>query len=317
MKLFSRLLIALISIICLHTNPIEMFAQTNDVNNSGEGSILSKDANLNAMLDEEQAQNSNPYLKYNKNSIKPIPEADILFRQRVWREIYLKERKNKPFFARNREITKFIIQGVKEGVLVPYRDESLTERMSKEQFLENLSLPKDEGLLAQEKALGFTEDSGWGDKKSSANKKEVKNKQVDEFLPNEVTTLELMEDIIFDKRKSEFIYDIQTIKLIIPADKFPTGLRKEIGTFRYKDLAAYFDSKSQEAIWVNVKNSAGNKKLNEAITLRLFDSRIVKTENPDDLTVEDIYNKSPKDHLYASQKIEEELIELQQFVWEG
>jgi gliding motility associated protien GldN len=315
MKLFSRLSIALIGIICLHTSQVGVLAQINDINNSVGKTTISRDTDESSVLDGEQAQNNNPYLKYNKNSIKIIPEADILFRKRVWREIYLKERKNKPFFARNREITKFIIQGVKEGVLVSYKDETFTEEMSKEQFLENLSLPKEEGLSSQEKTLGFTEDNGW-DSKKSTDKKEATNKQVDEFLPNEITTLEIMEDLIFHKRESTFIYDIQSIKLIIPAEKFPTGLRKTVGTFKYKDLAAYFDSKPKEAIWVNVKNNAGNKKLTEAIELRLFDSRIVKIENPDDRTVEDIYNKTPREHLYASQKLEEQLIELEQFLWE-
>ncbi|WP_238541596.1 type IX secretion system ring subunit PorN/GldN [Candidatus Amoebophilus asiaticus] len=312
-KLFSRLPITLIGVICLHTSLSVVFAQTN---NSEERSTLSDNPTLQTKVDEVQTQEDNPYLQYNENSVIPISEADILFRRRIWREIYLKERKNKPFFARNREITKFIIQGVKEGILIPYKDESLNEKMTKEQFLENLSLPKEEDLSAQEKALGFTEDNGWGDKKAPADKKAVKDKHVDEFLPNEITTLELMEDIIFHKRESTFIYDIQTIKLIIPAEKFPTGLRKTVGTFKYKDLAAYFDSKPKEALWVNVKNNAGNKKLTDAIQLRLFDSRIVKVEDPDDRTVEDIYSKTPKDHLYASQKLEEDLIELEQFIWE-
>jgi gliding motility associated protien GldN len=312
-KLFSRLSIALIGIISLYTNLSVALAQTNS---SEVGGAIYNNPNLQNEVDEEHVQGNNPYLEYNKNSVNPIPEADILFRRRVWREIYLQERKNKPFFARNREITKFIIQGVKEGTLIPYKDESLTEKMTKEEFLENLRLPKEESLSAQEKALGFTEDNGWEDKKATADKKVAKEKQVDEFFPNEITTLEFMEDIIFNKRESAFIYDIQTIKLIIPAKKFATGLRKTVGTFKYKDLAAYFDSKPKEAIWVNVKNNAGNKKLTEAIQLRLFDSRIVKMEDPDDRTVEDTSTKTPKGHLYASQKLEEALIELEQFIWE-
>jgi gliding motility associated protien GldN len=319
MKLFTRLPILLLSIICLKGVISGIVAQTADTNNSQEATTPGAHAAAKTVLDQEQDQTNNPYLEYNKNSIHPIPEPDILFRKRIWREIYLKEKKNKPFFARGKEITKFIIDGVKQGILVPYKDEKLDEKITKEQFLENLALPQQEALSAHEKALGFTEDSGWDNKKVSTtdNKTKSKEKEVEEFLANEITTLEVMEDLIFDKVKSIFLYDVQTIKLIIPAEKFPTGLRKTVATFRYKDLAAYFDSKPKEALWINVKNSAGNIKLTEAIERRLFDSRIVKIENPDDLTVDDIYNKTPKQSLYASQALEEELIELDQFLWEN
>jgi len=193
--------------------------------------------------------------------------------------------------------------------------------LTKEQFLENLRIPQQETLSAHEKALGFADDSGWDDKKAPAGgKKDAQAKEkeaLEEFLPNEITTLELVEDLIFNKVSSTFVHDIQTIKLIIPAEKFPTGLRKTVGTFRYKDLVAYFDSKPKEALWINVQNSAANMKLTEAIELRLFDSRITKIENPDDKAIEDIYNKTPKQSLYASQELEEKLIELDQFLWEN
>lgn len=319
MKLFIQLSIGLLlNMLCLTAGFTKVVAQASDANNSQE-SISSPHSGAKTVLDEEQEQTNNPYLEYNRNSINPIPEPNILFRKRVWREIYLKERKNKPFFSREKEITKLIIEGVKEGALTPYTDEKLTTAMTKEQFLENLSLPHQEALSEQEKALGFTEDAGWEAKKDvKANDKDKpKEKEGEYFLPNEVTTLEIMEDVIFHKVHATFVYDIQTVKLIIPADKFPTGLRKVVATFKYKDLAAYFDSKPKEALWINMKNNAANIKLTEAMELRLFDSRIIKIENPDDLNVDDIYNKTPKHNLYASQQLEEQLIELEQFLWEN
>jgi len=318
--LFTRLSIVLVSMLCLDSVPQKVTAQVPDPNNSQEGNISGSHTSAKTVLDEEQEDINNPYLEYNPNSVNPIPVPNILFKKRIWREIYLQERKNKPFFSRNKEITKFIIDGVKEGRLVPYKDEKLIEKMTKEEFLENLRLPQHEALSAHEKALGFADDSGWDDKKTTtSDKKDEKAKEVvvEEFLPNEITTLELVEDLIFNKVSATFIYDIQTIKLIIPAEKFPTGLRKTVGTFRYKDLAAYFDSKPKEALWVNVKNSAANIKLTEAMELRLFDSRITKIDNPDDKAIEDIYNKTPKQSLYASQELEEQLIELDQFLWEN
>ena len=185
--------------------------------------------------------------------------------------------------------------------------------MTQAQFFENLSLPG-EGISSDDvKTLEFTDDAAWGgDYASSAS--DAHREQ--HFLPNEITTLELMEDIIFDKVQAKLIHDIQTIKLIIPADKLPTKICKVVGTFKYKDLYNYFNNKPKEAVWVNVANNAGNIKLTEAFELRLFSARIVKRENPEDANIEDIYNKTPEEALYASHKFEEELIELEHFLWE-
>jgi gliding motility associated protien GldN len=314
MRLFSLLLIGLLQILCfspyMWAETVPAMNTSQEASPQGEGDFQTPPVE---QTEPGPGDKNNPYLEFNPNSVGPIPQPYIMFKKRVWREIYLKERQNRPFFTRDKEITKLIIEGVKSGVLTPYTNDSLAIEMPIEQFFENLGLPKEEGLSADEKALGFTDDAGWDNKKAPTSV--VREEEY--FFPNEITTLELMEDVIFDKMSSRLIYDIQCIKLIIPADKFPTGLRRVVATFKYKDLAAYFDSMPKEAVWVNVKNNAGNIKLTEAFELRKFSSRIVKIENPDDANVDDIYNKTPKSGLIASQQLEEELIELEYFLWEN
>eukprot|EP01132_Coremiostelium_polycephalum_P000275 gene275-360_t len=253
-RTFNPWTILLISTLTLSVSPSQVLAD--------DPGVVKEDLSATntpklAPSDKDEQSTMNAYMSYNKNSLYSIPEAAIIFRTRIWREIYLKERKNKPFFSKNKEITKLIIDGVKEGKLTPYQDETLAETMTNEQFITNLRLPAEEVLSEQEKAMGFGEEqANWGDKKSTTTSQQAEEPIADEFLPTEVTTLELMEDLIFDKRTSSFIHDIQTIKLIIPADKFPTGLRRTVGTFKYKDLVAYFNSKPTEAVWVNVQNDA-------------------------------------------------------------
>ncbi|MCG8340654.1 MAG: gliding motility protein GldN [Cytophagales bacterium] len=253
---------------------------------------------------------------YNPNSINPIHESDIMLQKRIWLRMDLKEKQNKPFFSFRREITKFIIEGVDQGLLTPYENDSLQVEMTKEVFRENLKRPEEEGGLSEEeKALGFTEvdDTDWGDSDQNSLPQE---QTVSYFQPQEISVLEIMEDWIFDRRRSKLVYDIQSIKLIIPEEKFETGLFKVVGTFKYKDLATYFDSMPKEAIWVNPYNSAENRKLTEAFTLRLFSARIVKVENPDDDPLEQIYNKSPEEGIMASQWMEEKLIAEESNLWE-
>jgi gliding motility associated protien GldN len=289
------------------------------MNNSQEAQLSSSTA-VQQNTAEEQEPSNNPYLDYNQYSVHPIPQPHILFRKKIWREIYLKEPKNKPFFAKGQEITKFIVEGIKEGAIIPYSDETFTRPMTKEQFLEQISLPKEGGeVSAEEKALGLTTDDLWGDKGATRKETSIKEDGFagEFFMAHELTILEIMEELIFNKVSATFIHDVQAVTLVIPAEKFPTGLRRIVATLKYKDLVAYFGSKPKEAVWVNVKNNAANMPFAEAIELRLFDSRIVKVENPDNLTLEDTYNKLPNEHLYAAQEIEEQLMELDQFLWEN
>jgi gliding motility associated protien GldN len=271
-------------------------------------------------------------LEFNENSVRPIRESDILLKKRVWRRVDLKEKQNKPFFAYNNEISKILIEAVKAGVLTPYANDSLKTRMSREDFIENLQMPNaGGGLTEEEKAMGFTQEtnagwdtnSGW-DNNAANNKADTANNAgqaaagpaANEFLPRQITTLELMEDMIFDKRRSRLYWDVQAVKLIIPAKEFETGLLREVATFKYKDVEALFRSMPGEAIWFNPHNNAGHMNLADAFTLRLFSGRITKVSNPDDSELVDIYTRSPKDGLMASQWVEMQLLELEHELWE-
>ncbi|MEL7062509.1 MAG: gliding motility protein GldN [Bacteroidota bacterium] len=246
-----------------------------------------------------------PSTAVNPNSLKPIPESEILMRKKVWREIDFLVKPNKPFFAYQKEITKSIIEGVQAGQLTPYKDEEFLDPMTQGEFLENLKLPEGD-------AQTFTadDDDDWGE--DSPQKDGPKEEASDSFLPNEVSIIEIMEHWIFDKVRSQQDYDIQYFKLIIPASKFETGLRRVVGIFKYKDLAHYFDE--HKVFWVNVDNSAGHLTMTTAFEKRLFLSRITKVENPDNLALADIY-KTPKAEAKASQRIEEELLEKEYFLW--
>ena len=282
---------------------------------------------------ETAAQETENYV--NHNSTAGIPDYDIMYKKRLWRRMDLREKQNRPFFAYNNEISKHIIEAVKAGVLFPYKNDSLETRMSKEEFLENLKMPGvDAGLTEEEKAMGFSEEDdagwggdGWGDEESAdggdawgeegaGDASEGASSSDEYFFANNVVLLEIMEDWVFDKRRSRLFYDIQSISLKLPAENFDSGLEKTIGTFKYKDLDNLFRSMPEEAIWFNPQNSAEHKNLADAFMLRLFSARLIKVSNPEDDYIADIYNRTPKDGLIASQRIEEELLELEHELWE-
>ena len=258
---------------------------------------------------------------YDENSLRPVHEDYMMYKRRVWRRMDLREKQNKPFFAAGNEITKIIIEAVKDGRLYPYKSDSLNERMSKEQFLENLKTPDSEiGLTEEEQEMGFGDDtgtgwgtdtdSGWGDTQAST------APVVNEFFANEITLMNIVEDVFFDKIRSRQYYDIKAVELIIPPDKIPTGLERKVATFRYKDLAQLFRNMPNEAIWFNPINGAQHRNLADAFLLRLFNARIIKVENPDNLQIIDIYGGNPKQGLYASKQMEYKLMEYEHDLWE-
>lgn len=258
---------------------------------------------LRAAAQAEDTPSTDPRDQTNPNSIYKIPRARILFKQRVWREIHCEEPANRPFFAKGREITKIIFEGIKNGHLTPYKDEEFKEAMTQEEFWERLKHPGEDAPGHKEAEFDQEDDWGDGDKKEQS---ETTEENADYFFPHEVSVLEIMEDRIYDKLKGEMLNDIQAIQLIIPAKKFETGLRREVGILKFKDLYEYFKKLTDKAVWVNENNSARNLNLAEAFERRLFHSRIVKVENAEDATLEDIYKEK---YLEVARNLETRFIE--------
>lgn len=264
---------------------------------------------------------------YNYNSVRPIRRADIMYSKTVWLRMDLQEKQNEPFFAANNEIPKVIIDAVKAGVLRPYKNDSLSQRMSIQTFLDNLKLPGvgDDGG-GELGGFGGDEDFGggdswggggdsWGGDDSASDSGGAEDVGSDEFFPKQINLLEFKEDILFDKKRSRMFHDIQSIKLIIPADLFPSGIEKELATFSYKELVENVFVDNPSALWYNPKNTGENRNLSDAFDLRLFSARVVKYSNPKDNMIDDIYNGNQKLSLAKSQEYEHWMLEYESNLW--
>lgn len=301
----------------------------NNILKCGVGAVaLSCCVSLSVHAQEE------PNNGYNPNSLRPIHEADQLYSTRVWRRVDLREKQNKPFFSENRQITKVIIEAVMNGTLYPYTNDSLNTRMSKEQFIENMTIPTDDlGPTEDEIAMGFgqeTQDSGWGDAWGDSNSgqgAEGTNTGTSAptaassgpllFAPRDVTVLEIMEDVIFDKHRGRQYYDIQSVTMVLPPENFPeTGLLRQVASFKYTDLVRVFEENPETAVWVNPQNNSKHLNLKHAFDLRLFSSRIVKYSNPDDEYIIDMVDGERRQALLKSMDYEYQMLEREHQLWE-
>ncbi|MFM6937159.1 MAG: gliding motility protein GldN, partial [Aquirufa sp.] len=181
------------------------------------------------------AQAQEKPLPPNQNSVRPIDESSIHYKARLWRRMDLNEKINQPFFSVNNEISKFILDWVKAGVLTPYANDSLLTKLTPEQFQDNLKMEEQSeqaALSDAEKAAGFGAegaapktagtDDGWGGaaKPAGAPAKDAFEQKpavaaVSYYFPKELSILEIREDAIIDRRRSRLYFDIQSISLII------------------------------------------------------------------------------------------------------
>jgi hypothetical protein len=285
---------------------------------------------------QETSVNPNP------NSAHPIDEADIQYRAQIWRRMDLNEKINQPFFAENNQISKFLIDGVKAGVLTPYSNDSLNTKLSLEQFLDRLKLKgklENGGLTSEEIAAGFGGDAkaaapassgggaddGWGTKKTETSKAE--KPAVDDFdkgpivagveyyIPKQLSILEIKEDAIIDRKRSRLYFDIQAITLKIPAAQSDAGLEDIVASFRFKDVYKFFKN-NPNCIWFNSTNEMQHRNMADAFDLRFFSARIIKKGNAANKDIFDQFGDG-KEALKKSQKLEQQLQDKEAEMWEN
>ncbi|MCS7017742.1 MAG: gliding motility protein GldN [Cytophagales bacterium] len=254
---------------------------------------------------------------YNSNSLRPIRNSDQLFKKTLWWLIDLREKQNKPFLAKNTEITKVIIEAVTQGILRPFVNDSLKTRLSYDDFMKKITREAaNDGLTEEEKALGFgVEDDagGWGDEFSSDNSSA--SNLPDRYLPRDFYLIELKEDLIFDKKRSRMYHDIQAITIILPADKNTKGVDIPIASFMYKELVENAFKDHPDAIWFNNANPKEHRNFAEAFDLRLFAGHLVKYSNSEDASIEEIYG-GQREAMYAALQIEYALLDFETQLWE-
>jgi hypothetical protein len=350
----------------------------------GTATLLAVATGSATAQERDETRGNNPL------SVRSINENDIMMKKTLWRRIDLRETQNASMFSKNNEISKYLMDAVKAGLLDAYDNDSVKTKLTAEKFQQRLIQPNtgDGGLSKEEIEAGFgadgkpaatagndgwgapvkpgakpaakPADDGWGTpakkpaaaatavaepvsndgwgptpKKKSIAKGKSKGKKTqpivemkkdtvavakpavisgDEYFPKELSILEVKEDWIFDRKRSRLYYDIQTVTLILPADKNPAGLEIPVASFKYKDLDKLFRSDPKKFIWYNPQNQAQHKNLADAFDLRLFYGRIIKVSNPGDRDLMGLYGD--KEGLLKSYQTEYELMETEHGLWE-
>lgn len=252
---------------------------------------------------------------YNPNSSTPISEDNVMYRNSIIRRINLLEKQNKPFFSDKRELSRLIIEAIKEKKVQPYQ-------------------PTENPL-----STGFETEYAMDFEKTYKELTEYYDDETGTVMirPSELFLVDLKEELVFDRQRSRMYWDTQSITLVMPQG---TNLDTYLGersmvTIKYKDFMQYLTEKYQEsleigtleaveAMWYNPENQKQHVSLAEAFKLRLFSSRILKIANADNKYLSDIaideYGadspETPNRILYASQELKYNLMEFEHGLWE-
>jgi gliding motility associated protien GldN len=274
--------------------------------------------------------------QYNPNSINPIALYEQHYKVRVWRNIDLLEKQNKGFFAKNGEISKIIMDAITSGELVDiYVSDSLTTKMSKEDFMKRLQQEQatdypqwdpakdfytDDIITYNGKNYRALQDSRGANPETAADSwTGTSEGKALNYVSSDVSNIQLMEDVIFDRRRSRLYYDMQALELSVPGSKTKTGFNQSLGWVKYKDVEKIFRAHPKKAVWFNRHNTAQNKNFADALLLRLFWGAITKVQNPDNETILETYlaNGRPyREAVWATEWMEIELMEKEHNLWE-
>jgi gliding motility associated protien GldN len=265
---------------------------------------------------------------FNKYSVRPIHESDVMYQKTIIRAMDLREKQNKPMFSQNRWITKLIIEAVKRGDITPYTTDSLQEggKLTIDEFSKAMSIggavptTMEVQDAIQNKINDGSLDPNTQDTTGTFDKtlaELVAASGAGEFMPRDLYQMEIKEFIIFDKQRSRMYYDIHSVTIKIPADHPDNkkGIELVVASFEYKELLEKAFKDNPNAIWYNPQNDAQHKTLADAFELRLFSSYIIKVSNPSDAMLQDIYG-DPERGIMASQWAAFELLEYEHNLWE-
>lgn len=246
---------------------------------------------------------------YNPLSVRPVHTSDVMYQKTVTRALDLREKQNEPLFARNNEITALIINGVENGLVKAYVNDSLNQQLSLVDFSKKMQSPAVAALSTDTVDLFLEYGENW--------REIVKMIQAEKYMSRDFYQMEIKENVLFDKQQSKLVYDIQTITIYIPADHplNTKGIQIAVASFSYKELAEKLFKDNPKAIWYNVENDHENKNLADAFDLRLFSSYIIKVSNAQDKYLADIYSDEQKGRM-ASNWSAEKLMEYEHNLWE-
>ncbi len=233
----------------------------------------------------------------------PLREADITWKKRVWRMIDLRQKQNQPLYfpvkpkKHWKNLVTVLIDAVKSEQLTAY-DAKLDD-----QFLVPLTPDKVEEIIVKYDTVDEYNDEG-----------EVIGQKAtrQELDPSLVKKIQIKEVWYFDKQRS--VMDVRILGICPKVERYD-----DYGTFVGEEplFWIYFPDAREilaKAEVFNPFNTSANLTYDDYFMKRLFDSYIYKEDNVYDRKISDY--AVGMDALLESERVKNELLEFEQYLWE-
>ena len=272
----------------------------------------------------------------NPNSVEKIPYYEQLYRFRVWRTVDLKEKQNAGFKSAKSDIAKFLLQSIQNGSITAYDDSVKNVRTPAQVLVSNTAII--EPPHSATKSYFINETASYNGKNYESTRNDNKGhlptetdwwqlspSQTEYFTKDNIVAIQIVEDVIFDKRRSRLYHDIQAIGLL--AQKGGSTAISPIAYVQYKEFYELVEKSAHskdmnvrdEVLWRNRYNPSENRSYVDAFKLRLFHGVIDKVENPGDWSIMQIYannNRSYGEAVFARWEEEMKMMEKEHNLWE-
>ncbi|SMO38374.1 type IX secretion system ring subunit PorN/GldN [Solitalea koreensis] len=253
------------------------------------------------------------YKKENNVNIKVIPysyirQSDVMWSKRIWRELDVKEKANKPLTYPQSRLIDVLIKGIRAGELTVY-DANTTDDST---FRRVLSMAEFE----QKVSGGSTTAKIPVD----INRPELGERDTtisEPFKPEEVRKYRIKEDWIFDKQRS--IFEPRIIAIAPIKEYFKGGDDLASGGTLVSEVLFWIYFPEARQVLANAEvfnrfNDASNLSFDDFFIKRLFSSYIIKESNADDVRIANY--ASGIDRLYESERIKNKIMDFEQDLWE-
>ncbi|WP_194776730.1 type IX secretion system ring subunit PorN/GldN [Pararhodonellum marinum] len=223
-------------------------------------------------------------------SSRPIREDDKMYQIAVWRRIDLREKFNLSLYGTGVAKLDGIINAIYKAVV----DENAIEVFADEEFTQPMSIAEFSNKFWIN-ALG------------------------DSIFIKDMYYLDFREDFVFDGHRSEVLFDIKYLEIVMPAGTNAGVSQETVAFIRYKDFYEHFKNHPRH-YWINFQNTSKHLPYDQAFDLRLFKSVVRKFTNPnDDLIADMVDPEHPNPDLQAylnSLAFEYKLLEYESNLWE-
>jgi len=272
----------------------------------------------------------------NPNSVERIPYYEQLYRFRVWRTVDLQEKQNAGFKSAKSDIAKFLLQSIQSGAITAYDDSVKNVQTPEQVLVSNRAIDEpphnptknyfiNETASYRGKNYESTRNDNQGHLPTDSEWWQLSATQTEFFTKESVVAIQIVEDVIFDKRRSRLYYDIQSIGLL--AQKSGSTDISPIAYVQYKEFHDLVEKSAHskdmnvrdQVLWRNRYNPSENRSYVDAFKLRLFHGVIDKVENPGDYTIQQIYinnGRSYGESVFARWEEEMKMMEKEHNLWE-